>query len=169
MAAANPDRSSALAADPRDIVIARTFDAPRELVFKVWTDPRHVVHWWGPNGFTNTIESMDVRPGGVWRFMMHGPDGTDYPNRIDYTEVVPPERLVYKHGCDTDDGNDPHAFDVIVTFEQPLPGKTLVTMRSRFPTPEARDYVVREFGAIEGGNQTLGRLEKYLADHAATI
>jgi len=168
MAAANPERRPELTADPRDIVISRLVNAPRELVFKVWTEPHHVAQWWGPNGFTNTIHSMNVRPGGVWRFMMHGPDGTDYPNRIDFIEVVPPERLVYKHGSDTDDADDPHAFGVVVTFEQPLPGKTLVTMRSRFATPEARDYVVREFGAIEGGNQTLGRLEKYLIDHAIT-
>ena len=63
----------------REIVISRVLDAPRELVWEVWTDPRHVVNWWGPNGFTTAIETMDVRPGGVWKHVMHGPDGTDYP------------------------------------------------------------------------------------------
>jgi uncharacterized protein YndB with AHSA1/START domain len=64
----------------REILITRTFDAPRELVWEAWTNPKHVTHWWGPNGFTTTIEKMDVRVGGVWKHVMHGPDGTDYPN-----------------------------------------------------------------------------------------
>ena len=76
----------------REIVSARVFDAPRELVWKAWVDPKHVAQWWGPKGFTNTIHEMDVRPGGVWRFAMHGPDGTDYKNEIVFIEVVRPER-----------------------------------------------------------------------------
>jgi uncharacterized protein YndB with AHSA1/START domain len=63
----------------------------------MWTDPNHVAQWWGPKGFTNTIHEMDVRPGGVWRFVMHGPDGVDYQNKIVFIEVVKPERLVYDH------------------------------------------------------------------------
>lgn len=73
----------------------------------MWTDPKHIA-WWGPNGFTNTIHEMNVKPGGVWRFIMHGPDGTDYPNKILFIEVVKPERLVYTHGSDED--NDPNQF-----------------------------------------------------------
>jgi uncharacterized protein YndB with AHSA1/START domain len=68
----------------REIVITRVVDAPPEVVFRAFTEPEHVVHWWGPFGFTNTIYEMAVRPGGVWRFNMHGPDGTDYPNEIHY-------------------------------------------------------------------------------------
>lgn len=68
----------------REIVITRVFDAPREQVFDAWTDSEHVSQWWGPNGFTTTTHEMDVRPGGVWRFIMHGPDGVDYKNRIVY-------------------------------------------------------------------------------------
>jgi uncharacterized protein YndB with AHSA1/START domain len=97
------------------IIFNREFDAPRDLVWQAWTDPKHIVHWWGPNGFTNTIHAMDVRPGGVWRFIMHGPDGTDYPNKIIYREVVKPERLVYDHSGD-DNPDDPHVFQVLVTF-----------------------------------------------------
>src|SRR5688572_30826396 len=82
----------------REISATRVFDAPRDLVWKAWTDPKHIAQWWGPNGFTNTISEMDVKPGGVWRFVMHGPDGTDYRNEIVYLEVVKPERLVYDHG-----------------------------------------------------------------------
>src|SRR3954449_1876611 len=112
MPASNPERNDS--AD-REIVAVRVFDAPRELVWKLWTDPHHVAQWWGPNGFTNTIHEMDVRPGGVWRFIMHGPDGVDYPNRIVFIEVVEPERLVYSHGGDE---GDPVQFHVTVTFAE---------------------------------------------------
>ena len=81
----------------REIVVTRVFDAPRELVFKMWTDPKHIAQWWGPKGFTSTIHEMDVKPGGVWRFVMHGPDGVDYQNKVVYLEIVKPERIVYSH------------------------------------------------------------------------
>ena len=81
----------------REIVVTRVFDAPRALVFKLWTDPEHLAHWWGLNGFTITNYEMDVRLGGVWRFVMHGPNGVDYQNKVVYREVVEPERLVYSH------------------------------------------------------------------------
>src|ERR1700748_2358154 len=81
----------------RTITATRIFDAPRELVWEAWTDPHHVAQWWGPNGFTNTIHSMDVRPGGEWDFIMHGPDGTDYKNRIVYREIVPLKKIVFDH------------------------------------------------------------------------
>ena len=89
---------------------------------------------------------------------MHGPDGTEYPNRIDYIEVVKPERLVYSHGGD--DGGDPN-FHVTVTFDDES-GKTRLTMRAVFPTAEARDFVVKNFNAVEGAKQTVDRLEAYL-------
>jgi uncharacterized protein YndB with AHSA1/START domain len=80
----------------REIVFTRTFDAPCELVFEAWTDPKHLMQWWGPNGFTNTIHEINVKPGGIWRFIMHGPDGVNYSNKIIYDEVVAPERLVFR-------------------------------------------------------------------------
>jgi uncharacterized protein YndB with AHSA1/START domain len=140
----------------REIVTSRVLDAPRDLVFKAFTDPKHIVHWWGPNGFTNTIQKMDVRPGGVWEFVMHGPDGVDYPNRIVYVEVKKPERLVYDHG-------PAPRFHVTVTFEEHR-RKTKVTMRALFETAAERDRVVEEFGAIEGAKQTLARLSEYLVN-----
>jgi uncharacterized protein YndB with AHSA1/START domain len=149
----------------REIVLSRVFDAPRELVFRVWTDPEHKTHWWGPRGFTTTTHSCDVRPGGEWRFTMHGPDGRDYPNRITYREVVPPERLVYAHGGDVDE-DEPVSFVATITFEDEG-GKTRLTMRSLFPTAAERDRVVREYGAVEGGKQTLERLAEQLAMMAA--
>jgi uncharacterized protein YndB with AHSA1/START domain len=82
----------------REIVITRVFDAPREMVWEAWTDPKQVVQWWGPRGFTTTIQEMEVRPGGVWRQVMRGPDGTEYPNKSVFIEVVKPERIVLSHG-----------------------------------------------------------------------
>jgi len=155
MNAAEEERSSA--AD-REIVFSRVYDAPRDLVFTAWTDPRHLAKWYGPNGFTITTHSMDVRPGGHWNFMMHGPDGTDYPNRIVYHEVVRPERLVFAHGDDTGS----ISFNVIVTFEQEEKKKTRVTLRNIFATAEERDRVAREYGAVEGGKQTMARLAEHL-------
>src|SRR5277367_6192543 len=86
-----------LETDPRSIIAIREFDAPRELVFSMWTDPKHLAQWWGPNGFTTTTSSFDMRPGGVWRFVMHGPDGRDSQTRITYQDIVPPQRIVYRH------------------------------------------------------------------------
>src|SRR5262245_3424249 len=95
----------------REIVISRTFDAPPDLVFQAWTDPKRIGRWWGPRGFTITTFEMDVRPGGVWRYLMHGPDGTDYPNKVVYLEIVRPERIVCDHG----DGGQAGYFRQIVT------------------------------------------------------
>lgn len=146
----------------RELTISRLLNAPRELVFEAWTNPRYIIQWWGPNGFTNTFYEMDVKPGGVWRFMMHGPDGTDWPNKIVFKEVVKPERLVYLHGSDgVDDANDPHSFHVTVTFEA-QGNKTYLTMKSVFSSAAALE-AVKKFGAVEGGNQTLSKLEAFLA------
>jgi len=147
----------------REVLITRLFDAPRELVFQAWTDPRHVGRWWGPRGFTTTTHEIDVRPGGIGRHTMHGPDGVDYPNRIAFREIVPPERLVYDHGND----NEPGTFHVTVTFVAE-DGGTRVTMRSLFDTAAERDHVVREYHAIEGGHEHLERLAGYLATTAAS-
>jgi uncharacterized protein YndB with AHSA1/START domain len=70
--------------DPRSIIGTRVFDAPRALAFQAFTDPKHLAEWWGPTGFTTTTHAFDFRPGGVWRFVMHGPDGRDYQNRVTY-------------------------------------------------------------------------------------
>ena len=144
----------------REIVLTRVFDAPRELVFRAYIGPEHVPHWWGPRGFTITVHEMDVRPGGVWRFLMHGPDGTDYPNRIVFREVVEPERLVFDHGDDVD--GDPDAFHVTVTFEDLGGGRTRLTSRMVFRTAEQRAGV-ESFGAVELGQQSLDQLAEYLA------
>lgn len=152
------DNRSINAPAERSIVITRVFDAPRALVFKAWTDPAQVEQWWGPDGFTTTTHEIDVRPGGMWRFTMHGPDGVDYENKIAYLEIVEPERLVYVHG----DEGDPALFQTTVTFVE-RNGTTTLTMEALFPSAADRDRVVLEFGAIEGGHQHLGRLAEHLA------
>jgi uncharacterized protein YndB with AHSA1/START domain len=144
----------------KEIVITRVLNAPRELVFDVWTSPKHVDNWWGPTGFTNVTKKMDVRVGGEWVYVMRGPDGKDFPNRIRFVEIVKPSKLVYLHDSGIDD--DPSEFKTAVTFEA-VGKQTKVTLASIFKTKEARDFVVREFGAIEGGKQHLEKLDRYLA------
>lgn len=144
----------------REIVTARVVDAPRERVWTAWTDREQVAQWSGPNGFTNTIHEMELRPGGVWRFVMHGPDGTDYKNTNIYEEIVEPERLVYLHETGP-------RFRATATFEEQN-GRTTVTTRMVFPTAEERDRTVKVFGAVEGARQMLGRLAEHLAKPRAT-
>ncbi len=139
----------------------REFDAPRELVWSAWTDPKHLAQWWGPYGFTTTTESMQFRPAGIWRFVMHGPDGRDYANRITYEEIVRPERLVYRHGG----GGETEAvqFRTTVTFEELGGNRTRLTLHAAFPSAAERDRVIKEFGADKGAVQTLSRLADYVA------
>ena len=144
----------------RELVLERVFDAPRALVFTVWTDARHVAQWWGPDGFTTTVHEMDVRPGGVWRFVLHAPDGTDYPNLVRFTEVSPPERLVYWHGAE--DGSESDSFEVTITFADEG-AQTRLTLRQLYATVEAREYAARVFHAVEMGKQTLDKFAAYLA------
>jgi uncharacterized protein YndB with AHSA1/START domain len=150
--------ATASATADREIRSTRLLNAPRELVWEVWTKPEHIAKWWGPNGFTNTIHEMEVKVGGVFRLTMHGPDGVDYPNKIVFTKVIKPERLEYTHG---DDENPGH-FEVVVTFAE-KGKKTELTMSALFKTKEDRDFVIEKYGALEGNRQTLNRLEDYLS------
>lgn len=141
----------------REMSITRVVDAPRELVWKIWTEPEHVREWWGPNGFTNTIHKMDVNPGGEWLLTMHGPDGTDYPNHIKFIEIIKPERLIYDHGQPEDGGQ----FRTFVRFDEEG-GKTRVSMKGVFKTVEYRRMVIEKYGALEGQQQHIARMEAYL-------
>ena len=154
-----------LTQDPRSIIGTRVFEAPRDLVFAAFSDPRHLAQWWGPNGFTTTTHSFDMRPGGVWRFVMHGPDGRDYQNRITYDEIVPPERLVYHH----DGGDDvkPVQFTQNLTFEDLGNGKTRLTWHGKFASAEERARVIKDYGADKGLVQTMARLADYVAAMSA--
>lgn len=80
-----------------EIVVTRVFDAPRDLVFDAWTKEEHLSKWWGPQDFTITIHQFDMKPGGTWEFIMHGPDGVDFPNTNVFVEINKPERIVIKH------------------------------------------------------------------------
>ena len=158
--ASAPDEAT-VSMPERAIVTRRLLDAPRDLVFRVWTEPEHVTQWWGPNGFSTTIHEMDVRPGGVWRLTMHGPDGRDYHNKIVFIEIAPPERLVFRHVRDRD--TEPVTHKTIVTFTD-LGRRTEVTFRLEFDSNDVRDLVIKTYGAAEGGKQTLGRLADYVVE-----
>jgi uncharacterized protein YndB with AHSA1/START domain len=152
--------------DPRSIVGKRVFDAPRALVFLAWTNRKHLAQWWGPNGFTTTTHAFDFRPGGVWRFVMHGPDGRDYQNRITFDEIVPPERIAYRH--DGGDDVEPVQFTQTVTFQDLGNGQTLLTWHGTFPSAEERARVIREYGADKGLVQTMARLDEYVVMLSST-
>ena len=145
----------------REVIITRVLAAPRELVWKALTDPKHIVNYWGPDGFTTTIESMDLRINGEWWYTMIGPDGTCYPNHSVFKEIVPLSKLVYDHG----DG-ERIWFEQTITL-QDVEGGTLVTLRHLFPSKEERDLVVEKYGAIEGGKQHLAKLETYIKEKLA--
>jgi len=150
----NASRAKSATAD-REISSTRIFDAPRELVWRAWTEPKHIEKWWGPIGFTTTTKVFDFRPGGQWLHTMHGPDGTDYRNDITFTDVVEPERIEYDHGPSP-------VFHTTVTFQEESLHKTLFTMSALFPTVGERDRTIEKFGALEGMHQTLWRLNEYL-------
>lgn len=143
----------------REIVMSRVYDAPRALVFRMWTEAEHLARWFGPKGYTCTMHETNVRVGGRWRFDMHAPDGTLYPNRVEYLEIVPNERLVYDHCSDRDD--DPNRFRVTITFHEQTDKKTVVMMRQVHPTAARRDVGIG-FGAVELGYQTLDKLAEHL-------
>ncbi len=157
--------TSAIDTSDREIAATRIFDAPRDLVWRAWIDPKQIVQWWGPNGFTTTTYEMEVKPGGIWRFVMHGPDGRDYHNRITFLEVLAPERLVFRHGGGDD--VEPVNHTTTVTFAD-LGGRTRLEMRMLFVSAEARRFVAEKYGAVEGLDQTLGRLRNYVSGAEST-
>lgn len=140
----------------REVNIERVIDAPRAVVWRAFAEPGQVEQWWGPTGFTTTTHSRDFRTGGEWIFTMHGPDGRDYENHVIFDEIIEGERVAYRHSGG--DEAEPISFRAELNLFTQGSG-TLVRLRSRFATREARDYVIREHGALEGGRQTLARLE----------
>jgi uncharacterized protein YndB with AHSA1/START domain len=151
--------------DPTAMIVSRVVNAPRALVFEAWTDPKHLAQWWGPDGFTTTTSAFDMRPGGVWRFVMHGPDGRDYQNRITFDVIEKPKRIEYHHGGADD--VEPVQFRTTVTFEDLGDNRTRIIFHAVFPSAAERDRVVRDYGADKGAMQTLARLAEYVSDHLA--
>ena len=149
----------------RQISSIRIFEAPRDVVFKMWTEPKHIERWWGPRGFRTTTASMEFRVNGLWTYTMHGPDGTDYPNQVRYLVIDAPRRLIYDHGLP----GEPPMFHVEVNFEETPDSagkRTRLSMCLTFPTKAERDATVEKYGAAEGLDQTLDRLRDLLADSA---
>jgi uncharacterized protein YndB with AHSA1/START domain len=138
----------------RELRITRTLNAPVELVWEVWTKPEHIVNWWGPNGFTNTIHIMDVKPSGEWDFVMHGPDGTDFKNRSIYKEIIPHQRIVFEHVSPR--------FTATIEFED-QGEQTLINWHMLFETREEFIRIVKTFKADEGLKQNIEKLNVYLA------
>ena len=161
MSAQNEKASAALESSEWDLVMTRVFDAPRELVFKAWTETKHVAQWWGPKRFTNPVCEMDVRPGGAIRIHMRAPDGVVYPMTGVFQEIVVPERLVFVSSALDDKGNS--MFDVlsIVTFAD-QGAKTALTLQLRVikATAVAPQYLK---GMEMGWTQSLDRLGEHLA------
>lgn len=133
--------------------LTRVLDAPIELVWEVWTKPEHIVNWWGPDGFTNTIHLMDFQEGGEWNLTMHGPDGTDYPNRSFFKEIIPFKKIVMEHF-------NPHFFATVL-FEA-NGDSTQLNWEMLFDAAEMRDTVVKVHGAEEGQKQNVVKLNAYL-------
>ena len=144
-----------------ELVLTRIFDAPRELLFKVWTDPKHVAQWWGPHGFTNPVCELDLRPGGPILIHMRGPDGVLYPMRGVYQEIVEPERLVFTSAALDDKGNPMFEVLTTVTFAKEG-GRTKQILRARVikKTAQAAPYLA---GMEAGWTQSLERLTAYVA------
>jgi uncharacterized protein YndB with AHSA1/START domain len=161
MSAQKEKTSAAMESSEWDLVMTRVFDAPRELVFKAWTDTKHVAQWWGPKRFTNPVCEMDVRPGGAIRIHMRAPDGVVYPMTGVFQEIVVPERLVFVSSALDDKGNS--MFDVlsIVTFAD-QGAKTALTLQLRVikATAVAPQYLK---GMEMGWTQSLDRLGEHLA------
>jgi uncharacterized protein YndB with AHSA1/START domain len=153
-----------MANEQQELVLTRLFDAPRELVFKAWTDPKRVAQWWGPHGFTNPVCELDPRPGGAIRIHMRGPDGTVHPMTGVFREVVRPERLVFTSAAL--DSNGKPMFEVLtaVTFAEES-GKTKQILRARVikTTPQAAPYTA---GMEQGWTQSLERLTTYVASQS---
>jgi uncharacterized protein YndB with AHSA1/START domain len=144
----------------REIVMSRVIDAPRDLVFEAWSDPKHLPQWFGPKGFEIETHEIDVRVGGVWRFNMIGPDGTIYPNRMRFRRIERPSLMEMDHGADQDD--DPGLFRFTITFAEQSNGKTVLTLRQLTSSTQQRDAMIG-FGAVEYGYQTLDKLAAHVA------
>jgi uncharacterized protein YndB with AHSA1/START domain len=148
-----------------DLTLTRVIDAPRALVWRAWTDPDRLAMWWGPRGFTSPVCRIEARPGGAWHIDMQAPDGTVYPCRGTYVEVVEPERLVYTDVVDPNDpawaGAPPPSCVHVIEFED-LGRKTRLTVTMRMATAAEREATARS-GAMESWAEILDRLAAVMA------
>jgi len=138
----------------RELRISRVLNAPIDLVWEVWTDPEHLKHWWGPDGFTNTITKMDMHKGGEWNLVMHGPDGTDFRNESIIKEIIKHKKIVYDHVSGP-------RFLATIEFEAQA-NKTRIDWHMLFETKEQFIRTIKAFKADEGLKQNVIRMEQYL-------
>lgn len=157
MMSATSKRATVTRLGDREFRIERIFDAPRDLVFAVYTDPALIPQWWGRRADTTVVDRMDVRAGGAFRFVITSPDGTETAFRGTYREVTPPERIVQTFEWE---GMPGHVSVETATFED-LDGRTKVTTVSTFHTAEERDGWL-DSGMEEGMNELFERLDEVL-------
>ena len=156
MASGNNPLQVSLPSD-REIVLTRMFDAPRALVYKACTDAKHVPEWWGPKGYTTIVDKLDLRVGGVWRFIQRAPNGAEFAFNGVYREIVPPEKIVFTFEFE---GMPGHILVQTIRFEDKR-GKTLVTSTAVFDTQADRDGMVNS-GMEKGAADSYDRLEELL-------
>lgn len=140
--------------EERELRTERTFKVPIDLMWEMWTSPQHISNWWGPAGFTTTIHEMDICEGGEWRLTLHGPDGTKYPNRSVFKQIIPNRKIVFEHF-------NPQ-FLTTVLFNSDAEN-TKLDWTLEFDTAEMREIIVTAHKAAEGQKQNLEKLEKYLS------
>lgn len=150
-----------------EIVITRQFDAPRDLLFKVWTEPEHIEKWWGPRGFSTEVKGVDLRPGGKWEYVMKGPDGAEYPVNGVFSEVDRPERIVTTDEFGEGDHRSssvglPQGIVVTALFED-LGQRSRLTIRIAHPTALDRQKHI-DMGVVAGWNSSLDCMAEYLAE-----
>jgi uncharacterized protein YndB with AHSA1/START domain len=143
----------------REIVMTRVFDAPRKLVFQVYTDPQQIPNWWGRRSHTTRVDKMDVRVGGLWRYIESDEAGSEACFNGEYREIVPPEKIVSTFEFE---GMPGHIGLVTTVFEELPDGRTRLTETSLFPSSEDRDGIIAS-GMEEGANETWDRLAEVLA------
>lgn len=143
----------------REVVFSRLIAAPVALVWEIWSSVRHLHEWFGPAGFATTTQEFAFVRGGVWRFTMHGPDGTDYPNRIVFRTIEPKTRIVYENSWDLPDA--PLDFTVVVTFAAEGEGTRLI-LHMTFANDAAMQTAVERYGVLTGGIETFERIAEYV-------
>lgn len=142
------------------VIYKRFIDVPISLAFEVWTSHEHLSQWFGPDGFTITTKELNFKNGGIWDFIMHGPDGTDYKNKVQFLDIKKPDHIFYKHLGDGEGEVDVN-FESRITFEKVGDGTNL-TMEQIFPSKDELERINTKYGAIEGAIQNMNKLAKYL-------
>jgi uncharacterized protein YndB with AHSA1/START domain len=156
-----PQTNSSAGPDERSLVITRTFNLPRDIVFRAWLDPDAVRRWWGPRGFTCPVCEIDARPGGEMKIVMRGPDGADYPMRGVFREIQAPARITFSNSAIDSDGNTLIEGVTTATFEE-RGGATVMTLQTGARAVAAGTSAMLD-GMESGWTETIDRLVDFLA------